>query len=239
MEPWNEKSLLLGEMTDEKPTRTEEKKVQRVMGTPNNSLSLCRQPPVNFSQVNPGLYRSGYPVTADYPFIETLKLKTIVTLVSKDLPDGYQEFISANKITHKVFDMAGTKKEEIPAELMRSIMAVVSKEENYPLLIHCNQGKHRTGCVVGVVRKHSGWAAKRIIDEYTHFAEPKVRQTDVQYLTKLELSTLMLAPKATTITGTIGRFCRFALMAAFALFTFYPIGKFRVPPPPSQSKQTL
>ncbi len=58
--------------------------------------------------------------------------------------------------------MAGTKKEDIPIEMMRSIYAVVSDRENYPLLIHCNHGRHRTGCVVGVLRKSSQWNMKRI-----------------------------------------------------------------------------
>ncbi|KAI0455964.1 hypothetical protein F5B21DRAFT_166622 [Xylaria acuta] len=60
--------------------------------------------PVNFSMVSEGLYRSGYPQAQDYPFMQNLKLKTIVTLVKKELPDGYQEFIEVNGITHKIFD---------------------------------------------------------------------------------------------------------------------------------------
>lgn len=61
-------------------------------------------PPVNFSMVSEGLYRSGYPQAQDYAFMQNLKLKTIVTLVKKELPDGYQEFVEVNQITHKIFD---------------------------------------------------------------------------------------------------------------------------------------
>ncbi|KAI8955812.1 tyrosine phosphatase family-domain-containing protein [Xylaria longipes] len=152
-------------------------------------------PPVNFSMVSEGLYRSGYPQAQDFPFMQNLKLKTIVTLVKKELPGGYQEFIESNGITHKIFDMSGTKKEEIPIEMMRSIQAVVSRPENYPLLIHCNHGKHRTGCVVGVLRKANQWNVKRIIDEYTSFAEPKVRETDIKYLSEFKLASLLCQPR--------------------------------------------
>ncbi len=153
--PYNKKDSPVKNISQESQTCTG----RVVLGRP---IPTVHQPPINFSAVSEGLYRSGYPQTPDYPFIQSLKLRTIVTLVNKELPDGYQEFIQDNRITHKIFDMAGTKKEDIPIEMMRSIYAVVSDRENYPLLIHCNHGRHRTGCVVGVLRKSSQWNMKRI-----------------------------------------------------------------------------
>ncbi|KAI8634333.1 hypothetical protein F5Y19DRAFT_208802 [Xylariaceae sp. FL1651] len=197
--------------------------------------STSYNPPVNFSKVSEGLYRSGYPQVQDYPFIQSLKLKTIVTLVGRELPDGYQEFMHSNCITHKIFEMAGTKKEEVPIELMRSIIAVVSNLENYPLLIHCNHGRHRTGCVVGVLRKTNDWDTERIIDEYITFAAPKVRETDVNYLAKFELASLELRQQATGLPGTFGRFCKFILVALLAIYAFYPLGKLRIPEPHPES----
>ncbi|KAI0539379.1 tyrosine phosphatase family-domain-containing protein [Xylaria digitata] len=190
--------------------------------------STSHQPPINFSVVSDGLYRSGYPQTQDYPFIQSLKLKTIVTLVKKELPDGYQEFIQDNRITHRIFDMAGTKKEDIPIEMMSAIYAVVSNRENYPLLIHCNHGRHRTGCVVGVLRKSSQWDLKRIIDEYTTFAEPKVREVDLKYLTELDFTSLLRQSQSVASPGTISRFYRFAVVVILALFALYPLSKFKV-----------
>lgn len=195
------------------------------------SMSASRQPPLNFSVVSEGLYRSGYPQTQDYSFMETLKLKTIVTLVRKEFPDGYQEFIQANGITHKIFDMAGTKKEDIPVEMMRAIHEVVSNPENHPLLVHCNQGKHRTGCVVGVFRKSNQWDVKRIIDEYITFAEPKIRETDLKYLTEFQLASLGHQTQEVALFTSSNRFYRFAIVVIFALFAFYPLSKFKVHEP--------
>ncbi|KAI1426326.1 tyrosine phosphatase family-domain-containing protein [Xylaria sp. FL1777] len=195
-----------------------------VLGRP---MPTAHQPPVNFSMVCEGLYRSGYPQTQDYPFMQGLNLKTIVTLVNKELPDGYQEFIRNNQITHKIFDMAGTKKEDISIELMCSIYAVVSNRENYPLLIHCNHGRHRTGCVVGVLRKSSQWNMKRIIDEYTTFAEPKVREVDIKYLAEFELAHLLHQSRAIVSSRIVGRFYRFAAVTVLLLFAMSPLGKFR------------
>ncbi|KAI0389714.1 tyrosine phosphatase family-domain-containing protein [Xylariaceae sp. FL0594] len=192
------------------------------------TLPSSHAPPVNFSEVFDGLYRSGYPQPEDYPFLQSLGLKTIVTLVNKDLPDGYREFMQANNITHRVFDMAGTKKEEIPVELMRSIIQVVSDRRNYPMLIHCNHGKHRTGCVVGVLRKSKNWDMKRIIDEYTSFAEPKVRETDLKYLADFELQSLLRQPPAMPLMAPASRFYRFIVAAIFILFVVYPMCTLKV-----------
>ncbi|KAI1330770.1 hypothetical protein F5Y16DRAFT_342934 [Xylariaceae sp. FL0255] len=196
--------------------------------------------PANFGMVLPGLYRSGYPQALDFPFIQRLRLKTIVTLVNKEFPDGYQDFIYTNRITHKVFDMAGTKKEAISEETMRAIFAVVSNPKNYPLLIHCNQGKHRTGCVVGVIRKHGRWSTERIIEEYIQFAEPKVRETDVAYLTAFQLASLQLEPQGTSSVGSnIGRFCKFVAMTLIVMLILWPLDKLRMPKPPSRPRPLL
>ena len=37
-------------------------------------------------------------------------------------------------------------------------------------LIHCNQGKHRTGCLVGCLRKVQRWSLVAIFGEYRRFA---------------------------------------------------------------------
>lgn len=131
--------------------------------------------------------------------------------------------------------MSGTKKEEIPIGMMRSIYDVVSRPENYPLLIHCNHGKHRTGCVVGVLRLTNQWTLKRIIDEYTSFAEPKVRETDIRYLSEFKLASLSCQSRDVGLPGTINRFYRFVIAVAFLFFALSSLGKFRVQEPRPKS----
>lgn len=181
-------------------------------------LAVATAPPTNFAMVLPGLYRSSYPKAADYPFMKSLNLKTIVTLVGDDLPDGFQHFITNNGIKHEIFDMVGTKKADIPIKTMQSIIAVVGNRKNYPLLVHCNQGKHRTGCVVGVIRKASEWDTASIINEYTKYAEPKVREKDVQYLTNFKLCDLALSPSTLSQAPFVLRtFYGMVMLASFTL----------------------
>jgi Tyrosine phosphatase family len=40
-----------------------------------------------------------------------------------------------------VIDMQGTKKVDIPEEIMHLIMKIALDDSNYPILIHCNHGK--------------------------------------------------------------------------------------------------
>ncbi|KAI8692620.1 tyrosine-protein phosphatase siw14 [Fusarium solani] len=158
--------------------------------------------PHNFGVVVPGVYRSSFPKSHDFDYIKGLRLKTIVSLVKKEEFDHDLEmFVAQEGIRQVVFNMKGTKKEAIPLKTMKSILSIVLNKENYPLLIHCNHGKHRTGCVVGVVRKVAGWDVESVVAEYKSYAEPKSRECDIEYLSSFQTSTLCasntLGPKYT------------------------------------------
>ncbi|KAJ5072004.1 tyrosine-protein phosphatase oca1-related [Anaeramoeba ignava] len=43
-------------------------------------------PPINFGMVEDDLYRSGFPNELNFPFLEKLALKTIISLGPEDLP---------------------------------------------------------------------------------------------------------------------------------------------------------
>ncbi|KAK1961179.1 tyrosine phosphatase [Colletotrichum sublineola] len=178
--------------------------------------------PINFGVVVPGVYRSSYPKPEDFGFIRNLGLKSIVTLVQKDdVDEPYTAFMSSNGIRHHVFNMKGTKKEAIPIRTMKAILRLVLNREHHPLLIHCNHGKHRTGCVVGVVRKVTGWELSPIVDEYRSYAEPKIRDCDIKYLTDFDLSDLSnLFVHDAKMRFRIRHFVRVTLFSVFVLFVW-------------------
>ncbi|RFU25432.1 Protein-serine-threonine phosphatase/Protein-tyrosine-phosphatase/4-nitrophenylphosphatase, partial [Scytalidium lignicola] len=131
--------------------------------------------PANFGLVLPGVYRSSYPQKEDFEFLRTLGLKSIVTLVKNDIPEDYKAFIESLGIKHFIIDMQGTKKEAISDSIMASIMELVLNPANHPILMHCNHGKHRTGCATAVIRHLSGWDLPAILAEYEGYASPKQR----------------------------------------------------------------
>ncbi|TAQ85072.1 hypothetical protein B7494_g6591 [Chlorociboria aeruginascens] len=176
---------------------------------------------LNFGSVIPGkIYRSSYPEAEDFAYLGTLGLKTIVTLVEKEFPASFKSFIQTNGIQHCIFQMKGTK-DGIPQAVMNSIMKVVLDQENHPLLIHCNHGKHRTGCVVSVIRHLAGWNIQSTIEEYRGFAEPKVRDCDVKYITEFDISILagLFTKKPRISNASIKRqkMLRFMALTAFTL----------------------
>lgn len=147
--------------------------------------------PLNFGVVLPGaIYRSSFPMAGDYQFLGSLGLKTVLSLVKRDFPIEFQDFVKGHGIRHCIIDMQGTKKVEIPEVIMQSIMKIVLDKNNYPLLIHCNHGKHRTGCAVAVLRHVTRWNIDAIIEEYSGFAEPKIRDCDLKYIHDYQVSSL-------------------------------------------------
>ncbi|KAF7563368.1 hypothetical protein G7046_g789 [Stylonectria norvegica] len=147
--------------------------------------------PLNFGVVVPGVYRSSYPKPPDFEYIKSLKLRTIVSLVQKDERDfELESFVSNNGIRQIIINMKGTKKEAIPISTMKAILSIILDRKNHPLLMHCNHGKHRTGCVVAVVRKVSGWDTQSVVDEYKSYAAPKIRDCDVAYVTSFQVGDL-------------------------------------------------
>lgn len=57
---------------------------------------------------------------------------------------------------------------------------------NHPILVHCNKGKHRVGCLVGILRKYQKWSMASIFDEYRRFAGQKLciadQEVNIYYL---------------------------------------------------------
>jgi len=51
--------------------------------------------------------------------------------------------------------------------------------------------QHRTGCVVGCLRKLQKWCLSSVFDEYLHFAAAKARSTDKRFMELFDASSLM------------------------------------------------
>lgn len=63
-------------------------------------------------------------------------------------------------------------------DVIAEALRIASDPPNWPILIHCNQGKHRTGCVVGCFRRMQRWSLSLIFEEYRRYSYPKIRPLD-------------------------------------------------------------
>eukprot|EP00035_Acanthoeca_spectabilis_P021913 m.440894 g.440894 ORF g.440894 m.440894 type:complete len:172 (+) comp18584_c0_seq1:168-683(+) len=141
-------------------------------------------PPANFSLVTTGIYRSGFPTKKNLPFLRKLKLKAVLALVPEAIPEWLTSFYEANGIALLQHGLPGNKEPfvNIPQDKIALAIQALLDSRNYPVLIHCNKGKHRTGCLVGCLRKLQSWSLVAICDEYRRFSAPKSRVLDQQFI---------------------------------------------------------
>ncbi|XVE87712.1 hypothetical protein DITRI_Ditri19aG0009800 [Diplodiscus trichospermus] len=153
-------------------------------------------PPLNFAMVDNGIFRSGFPDSANFSFLKSLGLRSIICLCPEPYPQANIEFLKANGIRLFQFGIDGCKEPfvNIPEETIREALKVVLDVKNHPLLIHCKRGKHRTGCLVGCLRKLQRWCLSSIFDEYQRFAAAKARVSDQRFMERFDISSLKHLP---------------------------------------------
>ncbi|KAK3155403.1 hypothetical protein QOZ80_2BG0202860 [Eleusine coracana subsp. coracana] len=150
-------------------------------------------PPLNFAMVDDGIFRSGFPDATNFRFLRSLNLRSIVYLCPEPYPEDNARFLDQNGIELHQFGIEGRKEPfvYIPEEMIREAIKVILDVRNQPVLIHCKRGKHRTGCVVGCLRKLQKWCLSSVFDEYLHFAAAKARSTDQRFMEQFDASSLM------------------------------------------------
>lgn len=165
----------------------EEKLLAASLGTRHRE-PLC--PPDNFAPVVNEIYRSSFPQPANFEFLKKLKLRLILCLIPEDYPQLQVDFLANENIELFQLGMLGNKEPfvKISSDLITQAAKIVLNPANQPILIHCNRGKHRTGCLVGIIRRLQRWSLTIILDEYRKFASPKERPMDQQFIELYDLT---------------------------------------------------
>ncbi|XP_030971015.1 tyrosine-protein phosphatase DSP5-like isoform X2 [Quercus lobata] len=115
-------------------------------------------PPSNFSMVEDAIFRSGFPQPHNFPFLDTLNLRSIIYLCPEPYPEENLEFLQSRNIRLFQFGIEGKT--------------------------------HRTGCLVGCLRKFQNWCLSSVFEEYQHFAGVKSRITDLRFIETFEVMCL-------------------------------------------------
>ncbi|KAK6243878.1 hypothetical protein QUC31_010287 [Theobroma cacao] len=161
-----------------------------IEGDEENDVVL--EPPANFSMVEEGIYRSSFPQPCNFAFVETLKLRSIIYLCTEPYPEENLEFLRSHNIRLFQFGIEG-KTEPSVATLKNSIrgaLKILIDVRNHPVLIHCKRGKHRTGSLVGCLRKLQNWCLSSVFEEYQRFAGIKSRTTDLRFIETFDIISL-------------------------------------------------
>ncbi|KAI6811753.1 hypothetical protein KC340_g18146 [Hortaea werneckii] len=165
--------------------------------TPSLRLEECpprlrpQIPPPNYGAVKPGLlFRSAFPQDRNLDFLEDLNIRTILSFVPTEPSEKYTSWLHTSSIIRHRIDIAPNKSGRTHVQTSRDSLCeallLLLDRANYPLYLHCNQGRHRTGCVVACLRKIQRWPIEDVLDEYRVYASPKVREGDVELIRRFE-----------------------------------------------------
>ncbi|XP_023533817.1 probable tyrosine-protein phosphatase At1g05000 isoform X1 [Cucurbita pepo subsp. pepo] len=175
-------------------------------------------PPLNFSMVDNGIFRSGFPNSANFSFLQTLGLRSIICLCPEPYPEHNMEFLKSNGIRLYQFGIESYKEPfvNIPDDMIREALKVVLDDRNHPILIHCKRGKHRTGCLVGCLRKLQRWCLTSVFDEYQRFAAAKARISDQRFMELFDVSDLRHLPMSFACSKSLFVFVKISLVVRVA-----------------------
>ncbi|XP_076945705.1 inositol diphosphatase DSP5-like [Bidens hawaiensis] len=172
---------------------------------------LTHKPPINFASVEDRIYRSGSPQSTEFPFLDTLRLRSVICLCVEEYPKENLEYLNSRNVKLFQFGIDGTKDANIPKSVITNALKVFlvniqsflsnalivyysldffADVRNHPVLIHCKRGKHRTGGLVGCLTKLKNWCLSSVLEEYKAYAGEKSRETDLKFLEKFKVSYL-------------------------------------------------
>lgn len=157
-------------------------------------------PPLNFGVVESDLYRCGHPQNINFPFLKSLKLRTIIYVGDKTNDWEYYKWIKQQnnlQFIHLPIDIINNEgindsnnnndnndnNNDSNNNNLNCLLSIVSYKENYPILIHSNKGKHRVGVVVALIRKiQQQWVLAAIYDEYGKYAKHGKDNSELQFI---------------------------------------------------------
>ncbi|WZY96538.1 hypothetical protein YC2023_068867 [Brassica napus] len=142
--------------------------------------------PQNFAMVENGIYRSSFPKPEHFGFLTALNLRSIIKncsyvdspssyLCPEPYPEESLKFYEANNI--KLFQFAIESQKDPPTPIpedtvLAALRVLVGKESTL--------NTHRTGCLVGCLRKVQNWRWSSVLEEYQKYAGLKCRQRDMK-----------------------------------------------------------
>lgn len=79
---------------------------------------------------------------------------------------------------------------------IKQALEIICDKRNHPLLVCCGMGRHRTGTVIGCLRKLQGWNLASVGEEYRRFTGVKGGRILVELLIEaFDVHTIEINPQ--------------------------------------------
>jgi protein tyrosine/serine phosphatase len=118
-----------------------------------------------FAQINEHLYRGAQPSPAGFKSLTKLGVRAVIDLRGGGERSGAEE---------KEVEALGMKYYSIPLHALSAptdkqistILSLIEDSENWPVFVHCERGRDRTGTVIACYRiRHDRWPNERALAE--------------------------------------------------------------------------
>lgn len=147
--------------------------------------------PMNYGMVSPGIYRSGFPSRHNVPFLQQLKLRTLVLLDDGKGGKGSEahtrevrEWIEASGINVVNCTMSENKEPFVvmdPASVSNALRVLLDPMQ-HPVLVHSLRGGQRAGVLIGCLRRIQRWSIAATFEEYRRYSGANSCLLDMQYI---------------------------------------------------------
>jgi protein tyrosine/serine phosphatase len=162
----------------------------------------------NFGRTNDNYFRGAQPDINDYSDLAAIGVKTVIDLTR----DGRSDEAGLVQRSGMRFYRIPLTTSERPSEAaVTQFLKLVNDPVNWPVFVHCQGGRHRTGVMTAVYRMtNDGWSANRAYDEMKqyHFegfpGHPVLKSFVFDYYTKLS-QTAPATPRPRENTATIAQ----------------------------------
>jgi tyrosine-protein phosphatase SIW14 len=121
----------------------------------------------NFGQTNENYYRGAQPKSGDYADLAAAGVRTVIDLTRNGREDEPELVKRAGMAFYRI---PLTTSEAPSAAAVTQFLQLVNDPKNWPLFVHCQGGRHRTGVMTAVYRMtQDGWTADRAYQEMKRY----------------------------------------------------------------------
>ena len=143
----------------------------------------------NFGRINENYFRGAQPSTRDYSDLSAIGVKTVIDLTDDGRAD---EKALVERAGMKFYRIPLTTSDRPSDAAVTQFLKLVNEPGNWPVYVHCQGGRHRTGAMTAVYRMtKDGWTADRAYQEMRQYrfegfpGHPELKSFVYDYYTQM------------------------------------------------------